>query len=350
MSASRFASKLVIVATWLAIALSPLATRAQTEVSFPVSECIWKWTAKYKCDEAKVTVRIKLVFEPGIAKPHDVLQQDWRKSIVNTWSNKFACMGIDSKLAFDVEWVSAGEHHVVTVKPGSGPPSMNEWYENMKVNAAAHEFGHMLGFADEYVDPQCPMRVLVNTGTVMNWPGLPIVQKYVDAVCSHCGFTESVKPVRPAGTALAADQKMTADDLEKLSRVHLAVSGGPPGDRLQYAITINDETKTVVYKYLNESKLACTKEGVGEIAEGTMARLKTALRGALEAPGTGALVPDTLVATATIEAAGKTLVTRYRLDYTSDDPWGQPKVEAMKEFHRLVTEQAQKAGAIERPQ
>jgi hypothetical protein len=143
---------------------------------------------------------------------------------------------------------------------------------------------------------------------------------------------------------------MTAEDLEKLSRVHLVVSGGPPGDRLQYTLTINDETKTVVYKYLNESKLACTKEGVGEVAEGAMARLKTALRGSLEAPGTGDLVPDMLVAMVTVEAAGKTLVTRYRLDYTPDDPWGQPKVEAMKEFHRLVTEQAQKAGAIERPQ
>jgi hypothetical protein len=32
---------------------------------------------------------------------------------------------------------------------------------------ASHEFGHLIGLADEYTDSNCPMRNPVNTGTVM---------------------------------------------------------------------------------------------------------------------------------------------------------------------------------------
>jgi hypothetical protein len=63
--------------------------------------------------------------------------------------------------------VQSGEHHVVTVHPGSGRADMGNWYVNSTGGTAAHESGHMFGNPDEYADSNCPSRTVTSDGSIM---------------------------------------------------------------------------------------------------------------------------------------------------------------------------------------
>jgi hypothetical protein len=355
-----------IILGLLVVGFNLPTSHAQTEVSFAVNECVYGWAAKYYRDVSSVTVRIRLIPQTGVTTPLATLQTRWRSGIITKWSDKFGCMGAMPNLTFDVQWVAAGEHHAVTVRPGSGRSNMTTWYEGDDGDTAAHEFGHMLGMRDEYVDPQCPGRSPINTGTVMHVVGGPIVQRYVDAVCRGVPsepldlVTEkTAQSVR----ASAREEKMTADDLERPTRIELAVSGGPPGKRLQYRVTINEPTTSLYYKYLDETKGRESIEGVGEITAAAIREIKMATKaGPINADEVIAdgFVPGSLVATLTIEVGDKKRVVRYPLDDANADAWGQPNAKALSFFkndsvasgivslHRLMTGQAERVGALER--
>jgi len=70
---------------------------------------------------------------------------------------------------FEVQWVENDEHHDVQVVSGRGRSVKSMWFTTASAGVAAHEYGHMLGHADEYEeDPPCPDRSPVNTGTIMD--------------------------------------------------------------------------------------------------------------------------------------------------------------------------------------
>lgn len=149
------------------------ADRAQ-EVSFPVRECIYGWTAAFLQRGTTITVRIRLMPDDDV--PDELmaeLRERWRDGIERKWSDHFGCCTPPgctdpSALRFRVEWVDAGEHHEVRVRNGPGRSNMSLWHTTDEGFVASHEFGHMIGHPDEYTDSNCPARAPVNTGTVMD--------------------------------------------------------------------------------------------------------------------------------------------------------------------------------------
>lgn len=149
-----------------------LESMAREEHSFSMSECIFGWTAAFEQTWTHVRIRIRLNPDAGIpAATMNALRATWQNGIVNTWSDRWGCGHsgeLSCPLTFEVLWVPTNQHHTVRVRPGPAGTNMTTW-DTMDIGAvAAHEYGHMHGLVDEYVDANCPARSPVNTGTVMD--------------------------------------------------------------------------------------------------------------------------------------------------------------------------------------
>jgi hypothetical protein len=149
-----------------------LESLARTEHSFDRSECIYGWTAAFEQTWSHVRVRIRLDPDDGIAAATiNTLSTTWANGIAATWSNRWGvgrAGEASCPLTFEVRWVAEDEHHTVRVRPGPAQTNKSTWDTSDGGATAAHEFGHMLGHADEYTDANCPNRSPVNTGTVMD--------------------------------------------------------------------------------------------------------------------------------------------------------------------------------------
>jgi hypothetical protein len=133
-------------------------------VSSPRMECIYAWTAAYRIEEdsrecvVRITLRIRLVPDTGVtAADLATVRARWEPAIESAWSNRFSLVLRDGTcrckrytVAVDVQFVTSGEHHTVTVHAGSGRADMGNWYVNSNGGTAAHESGHMFGNADDY--------------------------------------------------------------------------------------------------------------------------------------------------------------------------------------------------------
>ena len=170
-----------------------LEAMARQEFSFSVSECIFGWTAAFQQTWSHIRVRIELDPDTGItAETMNTLRTRWRTGIVNTWSERWAvgrAGEVTLPLTFEVQWVTSSAHHTVRVRTGPARSNMTTWDTNDTGGVAAHEYGHMLGHEDEYVDATCPDRSPVNTGTIMdnNSDTVParLLQRFADNIGSN---------------------------------------------------------------------------------------------------------------------------------------------------------------------
>lgn len=145
------------------------------------SECIYAWTAAYRIDEdtercvLRVTLRLRLVPDRGVSNQDlATCRARWEPGIEAAWARRFSILLQDGNcrcrsysVDIDVQFVASGEHHTVTVHPGSGRADMTNWYVNSTGGTAAHEAGHMFGNPDEYADKNCPSRVVTSDGSIM---------------------------------------------------------------------------------------------------------------------------------------------------------------------------------------
>jgi hypothetical protein len=157
------------------------------ERRFSRSECIFSWSAAFQQSCTAVTVRIRLVPDTGItAQELATLRATWEAGIEDKWSGHFVCTGPygNSTITFNARFVTSNAHHTVRVSRGPGQTVMTRWFTDDNGDTAAHEFGHMIGNQDEYVDSRCPNRSPVSTGTVMHNNVGPAEQRHVNRVCS----------------------------------------------------------------------------------------------------------------------------------------------------------------------
>ena len=166
---------------WCSFYCAIIRLLTPNEFSQSRSECIYGWTAAYRFEEdprecvLRITLRIRLVADTGVsASDIATVIARWEPAIEAAWSNQFplalsdgTCSCRQYRLAVDVQFVQTGEHHVVTVHPGSGRADMSNWFVNSTGGTAAHESGHMFGNPDEYTDPNCPARTVTSDGSIM---------------------------------------------------------------------------------------------------------------------------------------------------------------------------------------
>jgi len=162
---------------------SLLESLAREEHSFHWEEnCqnkIFGGDAKFLQIWTHIIVRIAFTFDTNVSRQMmDNLINRCGPVIQNAWSNKWGCAlpGEGTcRFTFEVQWVSNNPHHTIHISicaPGTScRENSGRWFDNTSGTTAAHEFGHLLGFKDEYMplDPQeCPIRNPVNTRTVMD--------------------------------------------------------------------------------------------------------------------------------------------------------------------------------------
>jgi hypothetical protein len=112
------------------------------------------WRARFllRIEEAscrvRVTVRVRVTGTLSAAQ-----QSAWESAIESAWTNIFklccgsSCCPGGYRIEADIQFVTSGEHQVVTA--GAGTVSMGLWGAADTVDVR-HEFGHMLGALDEY--------------------------------------------------------------------------------------------------------------------------------------------------------------------------------------------------------
>src|SRR3712207_5256439 len=136
---------------------------ARKQISFRVSECVYRWTAGYEQVWTHIVVRIRLNPDEGITDATmDNLRDIWAEVVATRWSDQWGCGRsgeLTCPLTFEVQWVNSGQHHTVRVAAGSDRSDMLTWYTNLDGRlGAAHEVGHMFGHPDEYGEAACPDR------------------------------------------------------------------------------------------------------------------------------------------------------------------------------------------------
>jgi len=115
------------------------------------------WVSKfsYKLREDLLIVSVRIAILPvETVRPVRLysIKREWLNEINKKWNNRFRLIlsnGSSYPIEFKVKFSPINPDHKVIVRKGSAANQHN-WTINMPVEAAAHEFGHMLGAYDEY--------------------------------------------------------------------------------------------------------------------------------------------------------------------------------------------------------
>lgn len=146
----------------------------QTISNAPTAHSAWNgtysWNSKFTLTvnrpECRINVKIKIKVSGTITEAQ---KRAWKTAVESKWSNKVKLVCNDpacraactdgSPVIVTLEYVSSGEHYTVTANTPTateggrsglgGTTSMTGWGVGDTVDIT-HEFGHMLGNADEY--------------------------------------------------------------------------------------------------------------------------------------------------------------------------------------------------------
>ncbi len=102
----------------------------------------------------------------------------------NYWTKHWVCSRIGEspcRLYFEVQWVESGEHHSVDIGDvaSGGDSDEGSWKllstgAGLTLTGAAHEYGHMLGFAHDRIPPNgCEVETTDQRNNFSGNPGLP---------------------------------------------------------------------------------------------------------------------------------------------------------------------------------
>lgn len=125
-----------------------------------------KWRAKFQQTWTHIVVRIRVIWLADASNQSRKLDL-WKEQIETTWSYRWGCRRagiIDCPFTFEVQWLEGEgqeEHHLLLFVTDEMDRAAYFWWDNQGAAwPAVHEFGHIIGLADEYVEDgyPCPGR------------------------------------------------------------------------------------------------------------------------------------------------------------------------------------------------
>ncbi len=152
------------------------------EVTVELTECIFGITGRYDIIELsercalRISVRIRLVPFQGSVTPEELeeLKVFWEREIEQRWSDQYILERVGGdceckayRVIVNVDFVDEDEHHLVEVVGASIHTNAATWDVEDGPRTVSHEFGHLLGFPDEYPDERCPFREVSNDDSIM---------------------------------------------------------------------------------------------------------------------------------------------------------------------------------------
>ena len=158
--------------TWL-FSLSFFLIMSGAQVCFPVEKghipvetvtgritamngFVWNYSYDIgqKDNRVVVHVAINLVPADDVTRPElDRVKDKWEAGIERIWSNQFILVtpsGEQYPVVIDAAFDGTRFHHDVIVSRSGGRTDELNWNLMISPEAAAHEFGHMIGAFDEY--------------------------------------------------------------------------------------------------------------------------------------------------------------------------------------------------------
>ncbi|MGO9469527.1 MAG: hypothetical protein ACLQVF_35900 [Isosphaeraceae bacterium] len=305
-------------------------------IRYPVNECLFDWEAAFGREGRYIVVRIRLVPDPLAAPPISGaelvrLKKLWRGGIETIWDNQMACGAGQENLNIFVDWVEKKEDHCVTVKRGRGRSNMLTWHDLDDGRTAAHEFGHMLGLKDEYRDPNCPHRLPVETGTIMDTLEGAGHRRHFDVICGArpappaplagvwLGGDPAAIPTPPvAGVALPMAPVETQEFTPR--RFRLVISGGPPGQRLECEVEVDVDLKKTRVKFNDPLRHIESIDVERDCSPKTLADLRAVSRpGEWPYEPPRRFVPDSLVASITVSSGPQSRTIHYPVEEPGPD-------------------------------
>lgn len=132
------------------------------KVNYNVSVAGYSWTASYDILFSNQDLIIDVDIYLSGSDAGQALKDIWEDGIESLWSNTFDIFDGDYyyDTIFNVDWLTSATDadHTVVVHQGDGHVNLVDWYTGnpsgwgygKQGTIAAHEFGHMIGLADEY--------------------------------------------------------------------------------------------------------------------------------------------------------------------------------------------------------
>jgi len=157
-----------------------------------VNECIYSWKAAYTIEEKncilQITLIINLIPDAGIKRSElSARKKVWEQAIQEAWSEQFIlplnsgkCSCRAHSVQLNAIFSSKNSHHTVFVHAGAGRSNIRHWYMEDTGAVAAHEVGHMLGYADEYQDASCPNRNYPKDNSIMRKIGGEVQKRHYE--------------------------------------------------------------------------------------------------------------------------------------------------------------------------
>jgi hypothetical protein len=176
-----------------------------------MKDCGFGWRAAYRIESQNcnllISVKIRLIPDSSISDADlTACELTWKTDIESRWSNQYiiktnenVCNCEEYSVLFEVHFVDSNEHHTVNIHAGTDGTDMGNWYINGGCdNAAAHEYGHMIGLKDEYPDDDCLKRT-VSDNSIMKTSSSGVPQprhyeKFAEWISRRTGCTYDVVP------------------------------------------------------------------------------------------------------------------------------------------------------------
>lgn len=214
------------------------------EITIYQTDCIYSWPVRYLRDKNTYTVRIRLLPDHNIdLEELEMLKIYWEFDMISKWMG-FTCPVTGDSFNLRIRWVDHDEHYTVPVVPGPHRSNMLEWDDQDTGGVIAHELGHMLGLRDEYEFdniPTCQARSPVNTGTVMEHPSYPVIQRLVNRICQPLPSEPPYQLLEYRSSPMKSKPTFLALEMQ----ISLSIFGGNPGNRLATDIVIDELSQTI---------------------------------------------------------------------------------------------------------